>query len=70
MRGKLSHTQCWITIAEHALLRTIAAVAGAMLIIVSLLLDATVLMLPAGLALGLAGIGVIVWAFTGDVLED
>jgi hypothetical protein len=41
-----------------------------MLIIVSLLLDATVLMLPAGLALGLAGIGVIVWAFTGDVLED
>jgi hypothetical protein len=70
MRSKLSHTHCWVIAAEHALLRAVALAAGAMLIIVSLLLDATILMLPAGLALGLAGMGVIVWGLTGDVLED
>ena len=68
MRHRDCHPHHWLIIAERALLRSFVVMTGALLIIVSLALDVTIMMLPAGLALGLTGVGLIVWGFTGDVV--
>jgi len=69
MRHKTCLTPHWIVIAEHALLRSLVVVTGLMLIIVSLAFDAMIIMLPAGLALGVVGVGLIFWGVTRDVME-
>jgi hypothetical protein len=70
MQDRISHTHHWFMAAERAAMRSLVVIAGVMLIVVSLLLDASIMLLPAGIALGIAGGGLIVWGVTGDLVND
>jgi hypothetical protein len=54
-------------VAAHTALRSLVVVTGLSLIIVSIALDATIMLLPAGIAMGCAAAGIIAWASRGSV---
>jgi hypothetical protein len=65
-----AHGHRWISRSIHAVLRSLVVVIGIALIVVSLALDATIMLLPAGLALGCASAGIITWGITGDLFDE
>jgi hypothetical protein len=59
----------WAVLVEHGLLRLLLLITGVALALPGLLLAASVIFLPLGLALTLMGIGVIAWAVAGEPFE-
>jgi hypothetical protein len=60
-----------LVLATHAVSERFWTRRGAALSMVSPLLDATIMLLPGGVALGCAGTGVIAaWGLTGDVFDE
>jgi hypothetical protein len=57
----------WITLAERSFLRAVFIVLGFALMVVGLALGVTMIMLPAGVVIGLIGVGLVVWGAFGDV---
>ena len=60
----------WFVLAERSALRLVMVVTGFTLMIIGLGLGVSVVMLPAGLFLGLTGLGVLVWGALGELPID
>jgi hypothetical protein len=60
----------WWQFAERGLLRALMILIGLMLMIVGLGLGVTMIMLPAGVVIGLVGVGLLVWGAVGDVPRE
>ena len=63
----LSH---WIEFAEHSVFRSLLMMIGVVLVVIGLGLGVTVVMLPAGLAVGFTGVGLFLWGAMGDLPLD
>lgn len=57
----------WFTFAELGALRIAMAVVGLLMMIVGLALGVSMVTLPAGLVVGLTGVGMLVWGVVGDL---
>jgi hypothetical protein len=57
----------WFVLAERSVLRVVMIVTGLILMIVGLALGVSMVMLPAGVVLGLTGVGVFVWGAVGEL---
>jgi len=60
----------WILVAERGTLRLAMAALGFVLMVLGLGLGVTMVMLPAGIVIGLAGVGLLVWGTLGDMPLD
>ncbi|MBM3779014.1 MAG: hypothetical protein FJW23_12415 [Acidimicrobiia bacterium] len=60
----------WLVLAEHGLLRSLMVAVGVLLIAVGFGLSVTMVMLPAGVALGFTGLGLFLWGAAGDLPDD
>jgi hypothetical protein len=60
----------WFNLAERGALRLLMAGIGFALIIVGLALGVSMIMLPAGVVIGLTGVGLLVWGALGDLPID
>jgi hypothetical protein len=60
----------WFVLAERGALRLVMTMTGFTLMIIGLALGVTMVMLPAGLFLGLTGFGVLLWGALGDLPID
>lgn len=67
MKTLYSWTHNMRVLAERGLFRLLMMVVGFVLVILGLGLGVSMVMLPAGLVLGLLGVGLVVWATVGDV---
>ena len=63
-------TREWFRFAELGALRIAMAVIGLLMMIVGLALGVSMVMLPAGLVVGLAGVGLFVWGVLGELPID
>ena len=55
---------------ERGLLRLFLIVSGFALMVVGLALGISIFMLPAGIVIGFAGVGLTTWGFVGDIPID
>ena len=60
----------WFAVAERGALRIAMLVLGFVMMVVGLGLGVTMIMLPAGLVIGLAGLGLTLWGAVGDMPID
>ena len=60
----------WFVLAERGALRFVMVTTGFTLMVVGLALGVSMVMLPAGLFLGLTGLGVLIWGAVGDLPLD
>jgi hypothetical protein len=60
----------WLVLVERSALRLVMVTTGVMLMIIGLALGVSLVMLPPGVALGLTGVGVLVWGAVGDLPID
>jgi hypothetical protein len=60
----------WFAVAERGAIRLGMITLGTVMMIVGLALGVTMIMLPAGLVIGLTGAGVTLWGAVGDVPID
>ena len=67
MKTLFSWTHNMLVFAERGFVRVLMMAVGFVLVILGLGLGVSMVMLPAGLFLGLLGVGLVVWATVGDV---
>lgn len=60
----------WFVLAERGALRLVMVTVGFTLMIIGLALGVSMVMLPAGLFLGLTGVGVLVWGALCELPVD
>lgn len=60
----------WLVLAEHGLLRSLMILVGLVLMVIGVGLSVTMVMLPAGFALGFTGLGLFLWGAAGELPED
>ena len=60
----------WLVLVERSALRLVMVTTGVTLMIIGLALGVSLVMLPPGVALGLTGVGVLVWGAVGDLPID
>ena len=60
----------WFVLAEHAALRVVMVMTGFTLMVFGLALGVSMVMLPAGVFLGLTGFGVLLWGAVGELPID
>jgi len=60
----------WLVLVERSALRLVMVTTGLALMIIGLALGVSLVMLPPGVALGLTGVGVLVWGAVGDLPID
>ena len=64
-RGAVAHR--WLTLAEHGAFRVVVAALGLVMVVVGLALGVTMIMLPAGLVVGLIGLAILLWGVLGTL---
>jgi len=67
MRNLASWRHHWFVFAERGAFRLFMIVMGLVLAILGLGLGVSMIMLPAGIVIGLCGVGMMVWGLVGDV---
>jgi hypothetical protein len=70
MHGVLSHGHHWFVLAERCVARSLLVLLGLVLMVVGLGLGVTMVLLPIGIAFGLAGVGVVSWGALGEIPID
>lgn len=60
----------WFNLAERGALRLLMGGLGFALMVVGLALGVSMIMLPAGVVIGLTGVGLLVWGVLGDLPID
>jgi hypothetical protein len=70
MAGTRIRSGRWWQFAERGMLRIVMILIGLVLMIVGLGLGVTMIMLPAGVVIGLLGVGLLVWGAVGDMPQE
>jgi hypothetical protein len=65
-----SHWHQWFVLGERALVRAFLALLGLVLIVLGLAMGVSMVMLPIGVAFGLAGVAMLVWGVVAEVPID
>jgi hypothetical protein len=70
MRSLAAMTHHCFAVAERSAMRLVMLVVGLVFVVVGLGLGVTMIMLPLGLAVGFAGVGLVIWGVLGALPVD